>query len=154
MKEIVLNTVYKTKNYKKFMALVDDEDFERVSKYNWWITCNYRYAKRNENGKSILLHTFITGFKITDHKDGNGLNCQRSNMRDVTRKQNNRNKSKQKGICSSIYKGVYKCQPDKKWRATICGVYLGLFLSEVNAAQAYNFGAEKLFGEFANLNKS
>ena len=122
MKEIILNTVLKTSpNYRKHIALIDDEDFELVSKYNWYVRkdCNTFYAAmwvKGGKGKTIYMHKFLTGFKETDHKDNNGLNNQRNNLREVTHNQNIMNQRKHKNT-SSKYKGVCWHKRDKKWRS-------------------------------------
>jgi len=65
------------------------------------------------------------------------------------------NRQKQ-GNVSSIYKGVSFYKSYSKWRATIMinskQVHLGYFVSEIEAAKAYNAKAIELYGEFANIN--
>jgi hypothetical protein len=57
----------------------------------------------------------------------------------------------------SIYKGVSWDSHHKKWRVAITVnkkmVSIGRFLSEHDAALAYNKAAIKHFGEFAKLNE-
>ena len=94
--------------------------------------------------------------KGIDHRDMNGLNNQRSNLRFCTLSQNAMNRRKRENT-SSIYKGVYfNNQRGKKWKAQIRingkQIHLGLFDFEVDAARAYNMKAIELFCEFANLN--
>ena len=58
MKEILLNTVYRnSKNYKKFKALVDDDDFAEVKKHNWFIQNGYAATKIN--GFMVRLQRFV-----------------------------------------------------------------------------------------------
>lgn len=93
---------------------------------------------------------------FTDHKDGDGLNNQRSNLRVCTIQQNNRNQRPRKG-CSSSYKGVCYHKQIKRWRAYIDvdrkRINLGCYGDELSAAKAYNQEAQNLFGEFAKLNE-
>jgi len=152
------------------VALVDDEDFERVNKYKWfasWDTGRRTYTARRtkwvrerENGKRghISLHRFVMDVpkgKDIDHRDFNPLNNQKSNLRICTRAQNCMNKLKWKG-CSSRFKGVSWSKEVLKWRAGINKDgkqhYLGYFNSEEEAALAYNTAALEMFGEFSLLN--
>jgi len=91
-----------------------------------------------------------------DHKDRNGLNNQRNNLRLATHKQNMANRSRHKGSVSK-YLGVHWRKDRSRWLACITkdGVpcVLGSFKSEIDAAIAYNKAATRLHGEFANINK-
>jgi hypothetical protein len=95
------------------------------------------------------------GFQC-DHIDGNTLNNQKSNLRNVTCQQNGCNKSKCKNLFSK-YKGVSRVKRDKKWQAYITvhqkPIFLGCFTNELDAAVAYNNAAIKYFGEYAKLNQ-
>jgi hypothetical protein len=149
MKEIAL-----TKNLK---ALVDDEDFDALNKHNWY-SLNSKYAYRETRKKgvrtSIPMHKeVLPGAYLIDHIDGNGLNNQKSNLREASFCQNSRNTSIHKDNKSG-YKGVYRTR--KKWAAKICvnykKLYLGVFGTKEEAARAYNEAALKYSGEFAKLN--
>jgi len=158
-----MKTIPLTQN--KF-ALVDDADFVELSKHKWHAHKNQSvfYAassspnKRHGN-KIVKMHRHILGLKYgdgvqIDHRDGNGLNNQKSNLRICTYKENQMNRRKARG--SSRYKGVYWCDRDKRWMAKIFykkAIYIGSFKSETEAAKAYNQAALKHFGEFANINK-
>jgi len=109
------------------------------------------------------LHRVILGvtdpeIKV-DHKDGNGLNNVRYNLRVCTTAENTRNKQKSKGNTSG-FKGVCWHKRDKCWAVQICvdykGVHLGHFPGtpegKIEAAKAYNVAAIKYYGEFARLN--
>lgn len=159
MKEIILNTVKKTSpNYCKYIALVDDEDFERVSEHNWsvWVTPTVKYAQGTINNKTILLHEFIMNDTFIDHTNHDGLDNRKINLRKATPSQNGINRRPYANK-SSAFKGVSYDKKSGKWYAYIQqnqkSKSIGRFVSETKAAEAYNHMAQKLFGEFAYLNK-
>jgi hypothetical protein len=136
-----------------FVAVVDDEDYPLVSKLNWYY--NQGYAK---NKPGLSMHRLITGAKqgqIVDHRDGDGLNNTRSNLRLCTQAENARNRKMQSNN-SSGYKGVYWDRSKKKWTAQISYDRryhnLGSFDSVEEAAVAYNTVALDVYGEFARIN--
>ena len=150
---------------KGFIAVVDDCDYERASQYHWlaMVRDNTVYASRHfcTNGKykRVYLHRFVLGvtnpkIKI-DHRDRNGLNCQRYNLRAATKSQNGANAKVFKNNTSG-YKGVQWHPRSNKWMARICvnykNIYLGLHVKPMDAAKAYNDAAKIFFGEFANGN--
>lgn len=160
MKEINL-----TKNK---IALVDDDDFEKLSKFKWYAhkSRTIFYAERhiNSNGKrtTIRMHRFLMEVpkeKEVDHIDGNGLNNQKSNLRICSRQENLRNQ-KLSVRNKSGFKGVSWSSRTKKWVSQI-GITinkketiknLGYFKSKEEAAKTYDNAAKELFGEFAKLN--
>jgi hypothetical protein len=149
---------------------VDDEDFERVNQYNWSYSnmSGNQYALRSvtkDDGKrtSQLLHRFIMGEEnipkgmLIDHKDGDGLDNRRSNLRVATHTQNIINtKRPRKDIKSSKYKGVHWDKERNKWASHVVvnkkRIYLGRFDSEKEAGLAYDIASEKHHGEFASNN--
>jgi hypothetical protein len=155
MKEIILT--------QGKVALVDDEDFDRLNQYKWRAhkgTSTY-YATRDERVgckvHMIRMHRQILGAKPKqeiDHRDNNGLNNQTFNIRLCTKSENQCNTRKHNGM--SIYKGVSWHKKTKKWRVCIKlngkGQHIGYFNSELDAAKAYDIVAKKLFGEFARTN--
>lgn len=153
----------KVQNKPDLTILVDDEDYLRVSEYNWYA----RYSKKSKTyyalrGKNeilpfIYMHRFIMNVIdrkiIIDHKNHNGLDNRKENLRICTYSQNSANSCGNRNA-SSIYKGVTKCK--RRWRAQIIYehkyYHLGLYLSEIEAAKAYNEKAKELHGEFAFIN--
>lgn len=154
---------------KGYMALVDDEDYERVLARGKWHafvpkskhTVYAIRTHRQPDGKrqTEYLHRFIlnvTDPKVeVDHQNHNGLDCQQSNLRAASKAQNMGNQLLRRNPKSSRYKGVRFNKKLGKWEAYI-GVgkyiYLGLFTSEAEAAAAYDAKARELFKEFAAPN--
>lgn len=149
-------------------AQVDDEDFDRLNTKKWQAHRRFNsgtyYAMSNikvckNKWKSIKMHRVILGMTdstiLVDHKDFNGLNNQKSNLRIATRSQNAANR-KPKPNCTSKFLGVSFHKARYKWRASIQKdkkiTSLGYFVSEIDAAKAYNEAAILIHGEFANLN--
>jgi hypothetical protein len=148
-------------------ALVDDEDYERLSKVRWhaWWTHHTQsfYARRNSprvNGKRhlILMHREIMGEPdgvVVDHVNHNTLDNRRENLRACSHSENNHNQRKR---CdnSSGFKGVSWNKRQKKWRAYIKingkQQHLGYYTSEIEAAAAYDAAAAELHGDFALTN--
>ena len=145
-------------------ALVDDEGYKRLSEYSWHAQKqpNAYYACRDigspPNRIRLKMHRVIMCAKKgedVDHRDCNGLNNQKYNLRRCTRSQNIRYSRKRKG-CTSIFKGVHWHVGADKWQAKIFvdgkAISLGLYFDEVEAAKAYDEAAMKYFGKFARLN--
>lgn len=93
---------------------------------------------------------------ICDHKNHDGLDNRRSNLRLCTPSQNSQNRRKQPG-CASRHKGVcLSGRLKNKWQAAIwlngIRINLGHFDNELTAGIAYDRMAGKLFGDFAYLN--
>lgn len=146
-------------------ALIDDQDYDLVKGYNWRVLVNTRnlYAITNGwiNGKrtAILMHRLLNGFPhkmCVDHKDGNGLNNTRANMRVCTYSQNLGNRQRANKNKTSQFKGVSWNSEHKVWIASIqCNkkqMNLGKFPSEVEAAKSYDAMALKHFKEFSYTN--
>lgn len=140
------------------MALVDDEDYENINKHEWYaIKGRYTYYAVRTS-KHIRMHSTILGInEEIDHKDGNGLNNQKDNLRRSSQQQNMCNRKKFINSTSK-YKGVYWNKNLKKWQVQIRvmkkAIYLGLFENEIEAAKSYDNAAIIHFGEFAKLNFS
>src|SRR5260221_4970142 len=71
-------------------ALVDDEDYERVNQFKWYLVeAKYlRYANRSPYNKgkqsTLRMHRFILGLtdskQHVDHINGNGLDNRKCNL--------------------------------------------------------------------------
>lgn len=143
--------------------IVDAEDFERASEFNWSIGQN-GYPKRQfrlPNGKNTAeyLHRFILMPKKgehVDHADGDKTDASKSNIRICNRSQNQRNR-RQKINCDNPYKGIHLLRRTGRWQAQITIAFrkkkhLGYFATAEEAARAYDEGARKYHGEFARPN--
>ncbi len=145
------------------VALVDDEDYERLNQYNWHIKdcggCLYAATHLPQTNKLQFMHRMILDIpkgKVPDHINSNGLDNRKSNLRICSKAENQHNQKIHSEAKSSQFKGVYL---DKRWgkwiaRIGINGkqIYLGSFNNERIAASAYDMAAKKHYGEFANLN--
>lgn len=144
---------------RKLMVMVDDEDFNRLNQFYWQADKHNAVASHlGATGKRILMSRFIlkppANLEV-DHKDGNRLNNQKSNLRLATSSQNKCNRGARKDNMSG-YKGVSWHKQSGKWNARIktkdIYKHLGLFKTKVDAAIAYNQAAIIYQGEFAHLN--
>jgi hypothetical protein len=138
-------------NHGRF-AFVDDEDFYLISKFKWF---SYEgrhtfYAGRNicEGSKwiKIPMHRVLMGLlprdgKTVDHKNQNGLDNRKRNLRIVSTSLNISN-SKIWATNTSGYRGVSWRKDRKKWRSFImvkgkqinCGHYNDI----IEAAKAHD----------------
>lgn len=143
------------------VARVDDGDYDLVMQYRWYVKeVPPEPGKRGcgpyaVTSTSILMHCLIMGIKGVDHRDHDGLNNQRSNLRPATQAQNMQNRRSQPGS-TSTYKGVFWNRRSQRWQAKIKtngrSRTLGLYVSEAEAALAYDEAAREMFGEYACLN--
>lgn len=153
------------KHKGKYITLVDDDMYEYLNQWSWTVRIDKGrfYAARmiTENGKRkhIKMHQVILGIKssrliVGDHKNGDGLDNQRHNLRKCTNIQNSYNRKIQAG--SSQFKGVAYKKGRNVWGASIRFKkklkHLGYFKEEVDAAILYNFCAHRRFGEYAHFN--
>ena len=143
------------------VALVDDDDYNWLNQWKW-CAGNYGgkfYAVRHTKGshhlrKQVFMHRLIMNTpkgKLTDHRNRNGLDNQRHNLRDCNHSQNNMNKTP---FGKSKYMGVYYDRHLIKMGIKVNGKYIrkGGFKTEEAAAKYYDNLAKIYHGEFANLN--
>jgi len=109
------------------VALIDLEDYPRISIHKWCVIkvgqhAKYFYALRNKNGKNVLLHREILNLPkgripLVDHINGNGLDNRKSNLRVCSNQENSCNQAKRIGKTTSRFKGVCWAKWNKKWCA-------------------------------------
>jgi hypothetical protein len=147
-----------------YVTVVDDEDYEALSAFEWRAFINKDattvYAKRSVKvagvWRDLAMQNVILppppGF-VNDHKDGDGLNNRRGNLRPATLQQNARNKGPARSNKAG-FRGVAPCKD--RWRAAFYldgkPVHLGMFRAPEDAARAYDFAAALHYGEFARPN--
>jgi hypothetical protein len=141
------------------VAHVDLADFERVNVHRWraYKSRNVWYADTSIAGRSVTMHRFILsppdGMDV-DHKDRDGLNNRRGNLRIATTAQNVANQRLSPNNTSG-YRGVHR-HKSQRWVAAITcnrkATHIGYFAKAEDAARAYDTKARELFGEFARLN--
>ena len=124
--------------------------------------CHVRLCK-NGKAENFKIHKIVSKYycsnpnnsNIVDHIDGDRLNNNYKNLRFCTLSQNNMNSKKRKNT-SSVYKGISYNKNANKWCAQIAinskDIFIGYFISENEAAKAYNEKVIELFKDFAKLN--
>lgn len=150
------------------IAIIDDEDYDRVIAMGKWYFHHSGYAARSEHykkpcGKDAVIHIRmhrvlfdIPKNMLIDHINGNRLDNRKCNLRICTPSGNARNAAVNKNS-SSGFKGVTFFKKQSKFRARIAvdgkQIFLGYFDNPTEAASAYNFAAIKYHQEFAKLNQ-
>jgi beta-glucosidase/6-phospho-beta-glucosidase/beta-galactosidase len=142
-------------------SIIDDEDYETISKNKWsaykghntYYAC--RTIKKDKKKTSVQMHRTILKLTdpslVVDHVNGNGLDNRKENLRICTDSQNLMNRSKPKNNTSG-YKGVSYSKSKKKYTAQIginWKVYnLGFYDTAEEASKVYQERAKKEFGKF------
>jgi hypothetical protein len=139
---------------RSVFTFVDDEDFEELCRFSWYSISDHGilYAARwspVQPPTYVRMHRQILNAKpgqIVDHRNRNGLDNRRENLRFATSAQNNINRT---------YRGRFSPDPSGMYRARIAfqgkRIHLGMFATPEEAAKAYDAKALELYGEFANL---
>jgi len=132
-------------------AIVDDKDFDRVSKYRWYArwskdiksyyACRNIQVGKHQKGsnrwgqKNLLMHTLIMSTPkgmATDHINHDTLDNRRSNLRICTHGENQWNRKDR--VLEAT--GTTKTKSGK-FQAQARGKYLGIFDTMNEAHQAY-----------------
>ncbi len=161
-----------TLNIKGYDVQIDDEDWDKVKGYTWYVDMPYfikkgrykiqaSYYFPDKTHKTIILSRVIMGVAfsdkdvIVDHIDGNTLDNRKQNLRVCNNTQNCWNQKRPKNSKTG-YKGVCYDKTCNKYRAYLtkhrkrCN--LGYYVSPEEAAKAYDKGALLCYGEYARLN--
>jgi len=109
-------------------VIIDEEDYEKFSKYTWWIhhcKSNLKYCQTDINieGKrtSLQLHRFLMNLekgdkRIINHIDGNGLNNRKSNLEICDQKYNSQSINTKKKFGNITFKENFYV---KKYQARV-----------------------------------
>lgn len=159
-------TVYSKAN-GTHAILIDDEDFDLISKHKWFIyRCIFKgkkartfYAVAHIKGSTVRMHRLLMGVSnpkiLVDHKDHNGLNNQRGNLRIASAQQNQFNMRPFKSNKSG-FKGVSYHKGDKMYmvflRVNNKNTYFGSYKTPTDAAKRWNELARQHHGDFAYQN--
>jgi hypothetical protein len=146
---------------KGYTATVSRRDYKRVSALNWFAQENkrsdgsirnvYAACHRGKPRKTVYMHRFILGVTDThvlvDHKDGNGLNCVRRNMRCANKSQNTVNSrphfDNASGVLGVSFDKRYKC-----WTVRIAKKFYGCFHTLAQAKRVASNARRKEYGRF------
>jgi len=163
-----MGKVKKIRLTKGKFAIVDDTDYEWLSRWSWCLCGGYAGRTYNPNGRkpphyTIFMHREILGlgFGMTvgdkrqgDHKNRNPLDNRRSNLRVATPSQNQHNRSKNMKNKSG-FKGVSWSDSNNGWIAQIKlnrkAIHLGTFPDPPSAYVAYCAAALRYHGEFSRV---
>lgn len=150
------------------VALVDDEDYERVMEHGSWHrkegtdTRGGGYAVPNHAQRPRpAMHRVVMGLGLgdpgLDHRNGDRLDNRKENLRIATASQNQANtrKMRRSQPMTSRFKGVSLDRG--RWLASIRvrgrKRNLGRYGTEEEASAAYERAAREAFGEFARAGK-
>lgn len=154
--------------YGSVQVLLDDHDYYTVCNMKWhkfksprsytYYTVSSIGTPGNTTGKNLYMHRVIMGINDrnihVDHRNRNGLDNRRDNLRIATPSQNHANlkipvtnTSGYKGVILSKRKGYFESRIKVNQKC----IYLGSFSSAEEAAEAYEQASKKYFGQFSRI---
>lgn len=149
---------------KGYWAVIDAADAEAVGQFNWIAAPRDRriYAARQVGGRkskrTVFLHQFVAERagvarkRTVDHRNENGLDCRRMNLRPATQQENLANRGAQRNSKTGI-KGVSFDSKRKTWCASVKAGSTrrqGRFPTKESAVEAVSTWRRELHGTFAN----
>lgn len=157
------------------VALVDDADYEPLSGFSWHVSASrsgkayvVRNNKKGLHRTTVRMHRQILGITDSavhiDHRNGDGLDNQRSNLRIANNSENGANR--RVVLSRHGFKGIHyipytqnkgrRWTRRKPWKATLTRdykvIHIGYFETAIEAATAYDLAAVQYFGAFAATN--
>ena len=140
------------------VMLVDDEDFEMLSKHKWYFSTSknktFFYAKSfsSRDGKlfNLYAHRLVMNCPkdmLVDHKNHNGIDNRKENLRICTVRDNARNRFGLETNKSGM-KGVHKVIRKKDGTKYVSSITLGTFDTPEEAQEAYTRAAKMIFGDY------
>lgn len=154
-KIVLIGEFREIKLTQNFAAIIDAEDYERVSRHKWYADVGpwNIYAKTDQLPSRPRMHVFINRPDtnlVVHHVNGDGLHNYKENLENLTHKEHTRLSALRRKKKGSVYRGVYWHSQRSKYAAEIWvdykKHYLGLFISEIDAAIAYDEAAMELLG--------
>lgn len=150
-----------------YCSLVDEDDLPTLGVLSWFLKekgNSYAIAAAHLPGsggraQAVPMHRFLMkpkGDQWIDHRNGDPLDNQRSNLRLCSPAQNAGNRKKHPRSTTG-FTGVSYRADKNLYRAKIGGgkqrvFHLGYFRLAEDAARAYDVAALERYGEFARLN--
>jgi hypothetical protein len=134
MKEVIVYS-----NYGNKIALVDDEDFDKVNQYRWNLNCEYAWSKIDN--RNIRMHHFV--YKkpekrhVIDHYNNNSLDNRKENLNMVSWSVNSQNRKKEKFQGASEVKD--KNGNVIKYHVRFKGTHIGYFEDFEEAVRQYDY---------------
>lgn len=150
------------------VAIVDDEDFARLSKFKWHAGWQWqgklfyavRSAPQDDDGKQskIIMHREIMDAPaglVVDHINHDTLDNRKCNLRICTQSENSMNRKGAKRNSKSGIRGVSWDKNRNKWHVMIGAnkkmMHVGYFNEVDAAADAAKLAILKYHGRFANI---
>ncbi len=143
------------------VAIVDAEDYQFLMRYKWHTKPDkqtfYAYTNITIGGKNarVGMHRLITGMSSSqiDHKNRNGLDNRKENLRFCSKKQNSFNRARKNKFG---YRGVFKVHnsPNYSVQIQVNGKrrHAHGFKTPEDAARKYDEFNKELHGEFGIRN--